>query len=288
MPEFLMRPKIDFAFKEVMMDEKARTGFLAAVLGLDPLDIKEARILNPYLRKVHDDDKLGILDVRVLLNNDTEIDTEIQLSTMASWADRSLFYVSKMYVDQIGESEDYNHFKKCVNISILDFTLFKGDAHFYSRFHIWEDTRHIKYTDKMEFHVIELPKLPKGREEENNDVFLWAKFINAETEEEFEMVAARNKYIESAYEHLRVISQDEGKRLEYEARKKAIRDYNQGIWEAKEEGRKEGKEEGRKEGRKDSLKEVAKSLLTMGQSPEFIMQATGLPLGQIEELRKGP
>jgi len=36
MDEFLMKPKIDFAFKEIMMNEKARTGFLAAVLHLNP------------------------------------------------------------------------------------------------------------------------------------------------------------------------------------------------------------------------------------------------------------
>lgn len=47
MDNFLMKPKIDFAFKEIMEDGKARTGFLAAVLQLDPNDIKETRILNP-------------------------------------------------------------------------------------------------------------------------------------------------------------------------------------------------------------------------------------------------
>ncbi len=32
MSDFLMKPKIDYAFKEIMMDEKARIGFLSAVL----------------------------------------------------------------------------------------------------------------------------------------------------------------------------------------------------------------------------------------------------------------
>ncbi len=32
MTEFIMKPKIDFAFKEIMENENARTGFLAAVL----------------------------------------------------------------------------------------------------------------------------------------------------------------------------------------------------------------------------------------------------------------
>ena len=41
MEQFLMRPKVDFAFKEIMTDEKARIGFLAAVLKINPEDIKE-------------------------------------------------------------------------------------------------------------------------------------------------------------------------------------------------------------------------------------------------------
>ena len=49
MDEFLMKPKIDFAFKEIMENSEARTGFLAAVLNVNPEDIKETRILNPYL-----------------------------------------------------------------------------------------------------------------------------------------------------------------------------------------------------------------------------------------------
>ncbi|RKI61116.1 Rpn family recombination-promoting nuclease/putative transposase, partial [bacterium D16-51] len=134
MDEFLMKPKIDFAFKEIMENNEARKGFLAAVLKVNPKDIRDTRILNPYLRKIHEDDKLGILDVRVLLNNDTEIDTEIQFAEFAAWANRTLFYLSKMFAGQIEKGQDYSLLKKCVSISILDFVLFKDEeTEFYSR-----------------------------------------------------------------------------------------------------------------------------------------------------------
>lgn len=237
MNHFLMKPKIDFAFKEIMTDVKARTGFLSAVLHLNPEDIRETRILNSYLRKVHEDDKQGILDVRILMNDDTEIDTEIQLSELKVWADRSLFYVAKMYTEQIEQGQKYDVLKKCVNISILDFILFKEEPDFYSCFHIREDTRDFLYTDKMEFHVIELPKLPAELKEDCTELELWAKFINAEQKEEFDMLAEKSPYIDSAYKQLQVISQDKQMRLEYEAREKAIRDYNQGIHEAEQRGK---------------------------------------------------
>lgn len=191
MAEFLMKPKIDFAFKEIMMDEQARIGFLSAMLKLKPTDIKETRILNTNLRKLSEDEKQGILDVRVLMNNNTEINIEIQLAALSVWADRSLFYLSKMFIEQIAQGQNYSVFKKCVSISILDFDLFKGESEFYSCFHIREDTRHILYTDKMEFHVLELPKLPEELKDDSSDILLWAKFINAEQKEEFCMLAEK-------------------------------------------------------------------------------------------------
>ncbi len=144
-------------------------------------------------------------------------------------------------------------FKRCVSISLLDFTLLSDTDEFYSCFHIREDKRHTIYTDKMEFHVLEFTKLPKELKEDSSDILLWAKFINAEQKEEFDMVAARNPYIQSAYEQLQIISQDKQKRLEYEAREKAIRDYNQSMYEAQRRGHKQGLRQGIQQGIQQGL-----------------------------------
>lgn len=50
------------------------------------------------------------------------------------------------------------------------------------------------------------------------------------------MLAEKNHYIDSAYKQLQIISQDKQKRLAYEAREKAVRDYNQGMYEAEQRG----------------------------------------------------
>ena len=115
---------------------------------------------------------MGILDVRVLMNDDTEIDIEVQLSELFVWAERSLFYLAKMYTEQINPGDSYDKFKKCVSISILDFELFDDAGEFYSCFHIAEDTRHTLYTDKMEFHILELPKLPEELKDDSDNILL--------------------------------------------------------------------------------------------------------------------
>ena len=149
----------------------------------------------------------------------------------------------------------------------------------------------------MEFHVIELPKLPPKLQENSSRVELWAKFINAEETEEFNMIAEKDPYIKSAYDQLQIISQDEQKRLEYEAREKAILDYNQSIYEAEQRGEKRGElrgekrgelrgeQRGRLQGEKAVRESTAKNLIQMGISAEIIAQATGLSIAQIEAFK---
>ena len=285
-----------------MMNPNVRIGFLSAILKLNPKDVKETQILNTNLRKLHEDDKQGILDVRILLNNQVEIDIEIQLAELKVWADRSLFYLAKMYVEQIETGDTYKVFKRCVSISLLNFTLFHDTDEFYSCFHLREDTRNTIYTDKMEFHVVELPKLPKELKEDSSDILLWAKFINAEKKEEFDMLATKNPYIQSAYEQLQLISQDKTKRLEYEAREKAIRDYNQLMYEAEERGREKairdykqlmyeaeergmqrGTEQGMQEGIKQGKFEIAAKLYSQGWKLEDISRIVDISTEILKE-----
>lgn len=244
---FIMRPKVDFCFKELMEDAEVRRGFIAAVLHILPEEVVESTLLPTHLRTRYEEDKLGILDVRVLLAGGAQIDIEIQVSPFPLWPERSLFYLAKMFTDQIEKGEGYERLEKCVHVGILDFILFGEDEEYYSCFHIREDLRNRLYTDKLEVHILELPKLKKNDYPET-ELLNWAKFMNAERQEEFEEMAEKDKYIEKAYEALKNISADDEKRLEYEAREKALRDHNylmKSNWEAGEKiGISKGMEQG--------------------------------------------
>ena len=139
----------------------------------------------------------------------------------------------------------------------------------------------------MEFHVIELPKLPAELKEDYTELELWAKFINAERKEEFDMLAEKNPYIDSAYKQLQVISQDKQKRLEYEAREKAVRDYNQGLYEAEQRGIEIGEQRGIEIGEQRGRDAIAKNMVALGLSAETIAQATGMQIEQILAIGNG-
>lgn len=274
--EFIMKPKVDFCFKELMDDDEVRRGFIAAVLNLPPEKIEKTILLPTHLRKEHAEDKLGILDVRALLKGNVQIDIEMQVMAFAYWTERSLFYLSKMYTEQIKAGDSYNVLKKCIHIGILDFNLFES-REFYSRFHIWEDSRRELYSDKMEIHILELAKL--NRYDYPKTVLLnWAQFFNAETREELEMFAKSDRYVQKAYDKLVDISADEQKRLEYEEREKALRDRSILIITGMEEGIKQGKKEGLK---------LAREILRLyktGISPEQIAKECGVSVEEVKEI----
>ena len=67
-----------------MRNEKVRKGIIAALLGVRPEEIKETRLLPTILRKEYEDDKYGILDVRVEMHDGTQIDFEMQVAEFDS------------------------------------------------------------------------------------------------------------------------------------------------------------------------------------------------------------
>ena len=120
--------------------------------------------------------------------------------------------------------------------------------------------------------MVELPKLPPELKENSSDRLLWAKFISAERKDELEMIANQNSYIGSAFQQLEIISQDKQKRLEYEAREKAIRDHNQVVLEAVLRGKKEGKEDGPKEPRLENIFTTISILLELDTEHSIIIE----------------
>ena len=49
------------------------------------IDFKETRLLPTVLRKEYEDDKYGILDVRVEMHDGTQIDFEMQVAEFDYW-----------------------------------------------------------------------------------------------------------------------------------------------------------------------------------------------------------
>ena len=109
-------------------------------------------------------------------------------------------------------------------------TLFKR---FYRRIGFCDRKTKKLYSDKLEIQVLELKKLPK-KIKTGEDIVNWMCFFNGKSKEEFQQMAKESIYLEEAYDMLQKMSADDIKRLEYEAREKALKDYNTFVVEAKQ------------------------------------------------------
>ncbi len=221
--EFIMKPYIDWCFKELMRNPNTRRGFIAELLELSPEQIGNTIILENELPKRSEEEKKGVLDVHVLLENGTQLDIEVQVVYMEYWDDRSLFYLCKMFSSQLCKGEEYDRLQKCVHVSVLNFTYYKKDDICYRKAQVYDKATGELYSDKLELQILELPKIPEEYHHPDG-IIAWMKFFRGGKKEDLKEMAKGNTYLEEAYEDLMEMSQDEEKRRAYEARERALRD----------------------------------------------------------------
>ena len=236
---FIMLPIVDICFKGLMNNPKVRKGFIAALLNIDPKTIRETTLLPTILRQDSLNDKLGVLDVRVLMEDGQQIDMKMQVAYFEYWDARILFYLSKIFTGQLKKGDPYENLKKCIHVSILDFIHFSDDEDCYRTISFCDEKTGKKYTDLMEIQILELRKLPNDLTN-SSDIINWMRFLGGKSRKEFEDMAKTDEYSEEAYRELERLSADEQAKLEYEAREKAIRDYNSQMNSALRRGMRKG------------------------------------------------
>ncbi len=275
---FIMSPKIDFAFKLLFGDPNnidLLQSLLIAILNVPKEELNDLQIINNELSRQFAEDKKGILDVRAKTKDGKEIDIEIQILSTEYMAERTTFYWSKMYTSQIKSGDTYDKLKKCITINIIDFECIPLNK-IHTSYHITEDETGHRLTEILEIHYLELPKLNKQGIEKDEDtaIIQWLEFIETKSKEVMEMLASKNEDINKAYNKLQVMSKDEKSRMAYEAREAEIHDQKTRIKTAREEGINIGK-----------IK-VAENLIRMGLSVEQVATAAELTIEQVEEIKR--
>jgi predicted transposase/invertase (TIGR01784 family) len=142
-----------------------------------------------------------------------------------------------MITEQIGMSGHYNDLKQAISIVITDYDFIPESKRCHTVFRMLEKEEHFPFNGLMEINVLNLERLPA---DEDSRLMDWLRFLKAEREEEFKMLAEKNPIINEAYCKLQAMSEDEANRMIYEARLKARRDEYSRIQGARREGREEG------------------------------------------------
>ena len=133
------------------------------------------------------------------------------------------------------------------------------------------------YTDLLEIQILELKKLPADVKS-GDDLINWMRFFGGKSRKEFADMAQIDEYFKEAYEALEKLSADEQAKLEYEARDRAIRDYNSQMNSALRRGRREGEQ--------SAIKRIILSKLEKGISVEDIADFLEMDADEVRALAK--
>lgn len=261
----------NYAFQKIFKNTKIVKGFPMALLDLKEYEIKKIEITDPFTLGENDEEKEGILDIKLILNQNRKINIEMQNTYQDDWTERSLFYNCRMFTDGLKKGHPYGEIPPCIHVGILNFNQMIS-PNYYHKFSLMDEKTKEIYSRKFQFHMLKLKKLKYAKEkQQRKPLYQWAKLIAAQTWEELEQESKGNKYMERALEEMIKISQDEIERYLYLREEMAESDRVSQIQSAKRIGHKEGKKEGeilklitqvqKKIARGDSLEKIADDLI---------------------------
>ena len=262
MSKKLISAKVDVVFKKFFIENiDLLKEFLADILEIPADDIEEIIITNPEIPPESLESKFCRLDLNLKLKTRL-INIEIQVNSESDYKDRTLFYWAKLYTSELKSGEPYGTLKQAIAVNILNFNMFEGQDYHTEVIAAIKGSNEI-FSDKFSIHFFELKKVGKNINS-NNRKELWIQFINADSEEEFKMLAeTKVPVMEKAVKVILDMSEDTKIREMARQREKMLHDEASLIQGARNEGRNEGIEIGKAQGIEQN---TLKSILTLMDS----------------------
>ena len=258
-------PKITKAFAEALLEEK-----------IESIKINEDK----DLIRSKPNDKLGILDLELDINNKEKVDVEVQLINKENFIARLLYYATRLYSDQAKKGEEYEEIKRVVLVAIVDFEIeeLKELEGMETKWKLIETKKREKIlTELLEINIISLRKaLREYEKNKNNKKAQWMLFLDNPNSKEVKEIMKENKEIEECVITVKEMSEDEKMQRRAFLRQKAIMD-EKAI-------RKKGYNDGMKKGKIEGKIEIAKKLIEEGKDIKYITELTGLEEKEINEL----
>lgn len=237
----IIKLKLDIIFKRVFGDSNNKeiiSAFLEALLEMPRNSIQDIIIENVELPPNELDKKFSRLDLKMLVDNKI-VNIEMQVNYEADFKDRTLFYWSKIYSDELGSGDEYGELKKTVCINIINFNALKNQS-YHSHFISAEKETGEILSDKFDIHFFKLKKIKNSAR--NKPMEDWLNLINAETEGELMDIETNTqiKEVRDTIVILRELNADDKLKQEVYYREKRLHDEASALGSARREGIAEG------------------------------------------------
>lgn len=273
--------KSDIVFKAFFSREENRKfleEFISAVL---EKQIKVKNVVHDArLEQLAKEDKYGVLDLDVELEDGKKVNIEIQLKDNHNIEERTTYYSSKKITEQIGIGQEFEEINQVIIIAILDYSFIELPEYITRTVRVANEHREYEINNVEKYIYIELEKFRNQNPDMKNKLNQWIAFIDRERGDLLEMAKKENKEIKEAEERYNVLTGDaELKRLA-EVR---LMSQLEGA-SAKKVAREEGVQEGIKKGQKEKCIEIVKKMKSKNMQLEEIIELTGLTKEQIESI----
>jgi len=291
-----VNPRVDMVFKKIFgVDEnKDLTLSLINAIVAPEDQISEITLLNPYNPKSFANDKLSILDIKAKAQDGKRFNIEIQVSDVADYDKRALYYWAKLYTEQLKSAEYYGKLSKAIGIHILNFTSLPDAKKYHNIFHLKEKEENFHYFSDLEIHTIELNKFDAGLPKPLNEFVvklktsldIWSSFLTRNNLLSADTLPPEiNKpELKKALGILEHINFTEDERNAYEDRLKWLRTEMSTLKKRFNDGKAEGLAKGKVEGLAEGKIEMVKKMLTKKIPIDIIIEISGMEKNDIQVL----
>ncbi len=174
-------PKTDYAFKMIFGSDQSQDiliSFLNAIIYEGKNKIQSLTILNPYNPRQVETLKDSYLDVRAVLDDNSQVIIEMQVARVTAFDKRVVYNLAKTYSTQLGPRQGYRHLKPVIAVTITDFEMFEKNLDVVNYFSFLNKKKLVEYTsEEMQLIFVELPKFKKSLEQLETLVDKWIYFI---------------------------------------------------------------------------------------------------------------
>lgn len=214
----------NYMFRYILQkNAKVLTGLICSLLHLEPEEVRKIEITNPINLSEDVSGKEYILDINVMLNDNTLINLEMQVGNEYNWPERSLSYACRAF-DNLQKGQEYEEVLPIIHIGFLDYTPFPTYPEFYSKYVMTNAKNNHVYSDKFILRVVNLKRIDLATEEDKAFMIdFWARLFKAKTWEELNMLVGNNEFLQEAAESLYMANADEIVRQKCRAREDAER-----------------------------------------------------------------
>ncbi|MEX1367468.1 MAG: Rpn family recombination-promoting nuclease/putative transposase [Nannocystaceae bacterium] len=232
-------PTLDVVFKRLLT--RRRELLVDMLEGILDRTIVGLEIIEPEIPGQEVGSKRVIFDIRVVLDDGTRVDIEMQRRGHPALRARLAYYGARNLADQLQRGQDYDALAPTVVIAWLREPLLTSPERLHCIFELRERQDHRLLDDRISIHVLQISGTSSPTP--NAKVERWARFFRARDDVDFEQLASEDPIMAIATQTLDELSQDpETRRLARKIEDEAFF-YRMGLALSREQGKTEGQAE---------------------------------------------